>query len=67
MGEVQRVYSGGPWEDSVGYSRAVAAGPFVFVSGCTAVVDGQVDHGGDPYQQALAAFGVAAGRSPSSA
>jgi enamine deaminase RidA (YjgF/YER057c/UK114 family) len=31
----------------VGYSRAVAAGDHVWVSGCTSVVDGQVAHGGD--------------------
>jgi len=37
----------------------VAAGDFVFVSGCTAVVDGAVVGEGDPYEQALAAFGVA--------
>jgi enamine deaminase RidA (YjgF/YER057c/UK114 family) len=43
----------------MGYSRAVAAGPYVFVSGCTATVDGQTQHDGDPYQQTLAAFGIA--------
>jgi enamine deaminase RidA (YjgF/YER057c/UK114 family) len=56
---LQRISSGGPWEDRIGYSRAVAAGPFVFVSGSTSTVDGQVRHEGDPYQQTLEAFGVA--------
>ncbi|MEZ5115623.1 MAG: RidA family protein [Candidatus Nanopelagicales bacterium] len=56
---VTRYPSGGPWEDVVGYSRAVVAGPLVLVAGCTATVDGVVAHAGDPYAQALAAFGVA--------
>ena len=29
------------------------------MSGCTAIVDGMVNHEGDPYGQALTAFGVA--------
>ena len=33
-----------PWEPVVGYSRAVAAGDFVFVSGCTSVADGVFVH-----------------------
>lgn len=57
--EVRRISSGGPWEDAIGYSRAVVAGPFVLVSGCTATVQGQVQHAGQPYEQTLAAFGVA--------
>jgi len=31
----------------VGYSRAVAAGDHVWVSGCTSVVDGELVHAGD--------------------
>ena len=48
----RRLASGGPWERPVGYSRAVAAGDFVFVSGCTSVADGQVVHEGDAQAQA---------------
>jgi len=35
----------------VGYSRAVAAGDFVFVSGCTSVADGVFVHEGDARAQ----------------
>ena len=59
MSAVRRISSGGPYEDVFGYSRAVVAGPNAYVSGCTAVVDGALDHDGDPYRQALTAFGVA--------
>lgn len=48
--------SGGPYEEAVGYSRAVQAGPFVFVSGCTSVVGGEVVHAGDAYAQAQQAI-----------
>jgi enamine deaminase RidA (YjgF/YER057c/UK114 family) len=56
---IQRYASGGPWEDSIGYSRAVAAGPLVFVAGCTATTGGDTLHEGDPYLQTVAAFRVA--------
>jgi len=54
----RRISSGGPWEDVVGYSRAVVAGPWVLVSGSTSTVDGEVRHEGDAYAQALEAFEV---------
>ncbi|MFE9247519.1 Rid family hydrolase [Streptomyces sp. NPDC007088] len=58
-GEIRRLSSGGPWEDAIGYSRAVALpNGLVLVSGCTGVVDGAIVEGG-PYEQAQAAFGVA--------
>jgi enamine deaminase RidA (YjgF/YER057c/UK114 family) len=40
------------WEPVVGYSRAVAAGDFIFVSGCTSVADGVFVHEGDAGAQA---------------
>jgi len=40
----------------VGYSRAVVAGDFVFVSGCTSVQDGTLVHEGDPYRQTAQAI-----------
>ena len=52
----RRVSSGTPWEPVVGYSRAVAAGDHVWVSGCTAVVDGQVVHPDDMEGQARQAI-----------
>lgn len=58
---VQRVRSGGPWEDVVGYSRAVvvpAGAARVLVSGSTAVVDGVLQHPGDAHRQALTAWDV---------
>ena len=48
---IERVSSGTAWEPLVGYSRAVAAGDFVFVSGCTSVEGAAVVHSGDPYRQ----------------
>jgi enamine deaminase RidA (YjgF/YER057c/UK114 family) len=47
----RRVSSGAPWEPVVGYSRAVAAGDHVWVTGCTSIVDGEVVHEGDAFAQ----------------
>lgn len=47
----RKVSSGTAWEPVVGYSRAVAAGDFVFVSGCTSVDGAEVVHEGDAYAQ----------------
>ena len=52
----RRVGSGTEWEALVGYSRAVAAGEHIWVSGCTSVVEGEVVHEGDPYQQTVQAI-----------
>lgn len=49
----QRVYSGAPWEQSVGYCRALRAGPHIYVTGTTSVTDdGQPYAPGDPEAQA---------------
>jgi enamine deaminase RidA (YjgF/YER057c/UK114 family) len=47
----RRISSGAHWEAVVGYSRAVAAGDQIWVTGCTSQVDGQVVHKGDAYAQ----------------
>jgi len=54
-----RYSSGGPFEEKFGYSRLVVAGPNAYVSGSTALIDGMINHEGDPYNQALTAFTVA--------
>jgi enamine deaminase RidA (YjgF/YER057c/UK114 family) len=40
----------------VGYSRAVAAGDFIFVSGCTSVAGREFRHEGDAYAQTAQAI-----------
>ena len=50
-----------PWEPVVGYSRAVAAGDYVFVSGCTSVAGAEFVHPGDAYAQTRQAIANAAG------
>jgi enamine deaminase RidA (YjgF/YER057c/UK114 family) len=54
----KRISSGGPWEASIGYSRAVVAGPYIHVSGSTATIDGVLQHEGDAYGQTKVAFQV---------
>jgi enamine deaminase RidA (YjgF/YER057c/UK114 family) len=44
-------WSGGPWEDAFGYSRAIRTGDRIIVSGCTAAVNGAVQHAGDAEAQ----------------
>jgi enamine deaminase RidA (YjgF/YER057c/UK114 family) len=43
----RKMSSGGPSEQVTGYSRAVAAGDFIFVSGCTSMDGGEFVHPGD--------------------
>jgi len=53
----RRVSSGTVWEPVVGYSRAVAAGDYVFVSGCTSVAGAEFIHDADAYAQTVQAIG----------
>ncbi|WP_345166105.1 RidA family protein [Nibribacter koreensis] len=45
--------SGAPWEETVGYSRAVRVGPLIEVAGTAAVDNGQVIGEGDVYAQTV--------------
>lgn len=55
--DVQRISSESPWEDRIGFSRAVRVGGVVLVSGTTAITrDGAIAGGGDAYLQACAAL-----------
>jgi enamine deaminase RidA (YjgF/YER057c/UK114 family) len=58
-GAGRRVYSESPWEEEIGFARAVEAGDFVLVSGSTAYRGGVIRGEGDPYEQAKTAFGAA--------
>ena len=50
----RRVFSGAPWESTVGYCRVLVAGDRVFVTGTAAVEpDGRVHAPGDGYAQAV--------------
>lgn len=48
----QRVYSGAPWEQKVGYCRAIKAGPHIHVTGTVAIDDhGRIYAPNDPFRQ----------------
>lgn len=57
MSQIQRVFSGAPWETDVAYCRALRRGDRIFVSG-TAPVDaeGRVVAPGNGYGQARCCF-----------
>jgi enamine deaminase RidA (YjgF/YER057c/UK114 family) len=48
----QRISSGAAIEDAVGYSRAVRAGPHVWVSGTAPIMPGNADPPAGPSEQA---------------
>ena len=51
--EFERTYTGAPWEEEVGYCRALRAGDRIWITGTAAVgEDGNVVAPGDGYRQA---------------
>ncbi|MDH5379341.1 MAG: RidA family protein [Cyclobacteriaceae bacterium] len=46
-----KVKTGAPWEDKVGYCRAVRVGNTIEVSGTVSLLDGEIYGPGDPYLQ----------------
>jgi enamine deaminase RidA (YjgF/YER057c/UK114 family) len=55
----RRISSGGPWEQAIGYSRAIVVDRWVLTAGCTSTVEGEVTHVDDAHGQTLTAFRVA--------
>ena len=56
--ERSRVFSGAPWEREAGYCRAIRVGDRIDVAGTTAVVDGDIVHPDDPFQQTLVVVSI---------
>ncbi|MCH8025018.1 MAG: RidA family protein [Candidatus Marinimicrobia bacterium] len=51
--KIERTYSGAPWEQKIGYCRAIRAGNHIYVSGSTPLADdGRVYGPGDGFAQA---------------
>ncbi len=58
---VRRVQTDSPWEEAIGFARAVRAGDRVLVSGTMPLIKGVLQGESDPYLQAKVAFGNAVG------
>jgi enamine deaminase RidA (YjgF/YER057c/UK114 family) len=55
-GRRARLQTDSPWEETIGFARAVAAGDRVLVSGTMPVSGGVLQGEGAPYEQAVAAY-----------
>lgn len=56
---IERVFSGAPWEERVGYCRVASVGPMVAVTGTAPVAEGGGVHApGDPEAQAVRCFEI---------
>ncbi|MEU9114441.1 Rid family hydrolase [Streptomyces sp. NPDC048483] len=53
---IERVRTDSPWEETIGFARAVAAGDRVLVAGTMPLAGGVLQGEGDPYTQTRAAF-----------
>ncbi|MEU7188003.1 RidA family protein [Streptomyces sp. NPDC039022] len=53
---IERAQTDSPWEEIIGFARAVAAGDRVLVAGTMSLVDGVLYGEGDPYEQTKVAF-----------
>ena len=49
----ENILTGSPWEDKMGYCRAVRIGNIIEVSGTVAIVDGEKVKADDAYAQTL--------------
>ncbi len=57
--DFQRTFSGAPWEEEVGYCRALRAGDRIWITGTAPVApDGTVVAPGDAYAQARRCFEI---------
>ena len=57
--KVKRAFSGAPWEDRVGYCRALRVGDRIFVTGTASVAEGGAVHApGNGYAQAVRCFEI---------
>jgi enamine deaminase RidA (YjgF/YER057c/UK114 family) len=52
----RRLRTDSPWEEAIGFARAVAVGDRVLVSGTMPLVGGVLQGEGDPFEQAKVAF-----------